>query len=69
METLTHPIPQKKVLTVDNSTSFFATAEATAEKCLLVKKREKGAPFPRPWRASLAHSTTRNRKIQENYND
>lgn len=53
---------KKKVLTVDNSPLPFPTAEATAEKYLLVKKREKGAPFPRPWRASLAHSETRNGK-------
>jgi hypothetical protein len=53
------------VLTEDNSLPFSPSADATAEKCLLVKKREKGAPFPRPWRASLAHSATRNRKIIE----
>jgi len=53
---------------VDSPPSLFPTAEATEEKYLLVKKREKGAPFLRPWRASLAHSTTRNRKIQEYYN-
>jgi len=52
------------VLTVDSSPSFFLTAEATAEKYLLVKEREKGAPFLRPSRASLAHSKTRNSKIQ-----
>lgn len=49
-------------LTVDRSPSFFATADATFEKCFWVRQREKGAPFARPSKASLAHSTT----IQEN---
>ena len=55
--------------TIDSSPSFFPTAEATFEKYFCVKQSENGAPFPRPWRASLAHSATRKIGKKEYQND
>lgn len=47
-----------KVITLDRSSLLLPWAEFTLEKCSCVRRRENGAPFLIPCKASFAHSAT-----------